>query len=235
MDQVIWERFVLDRSPADRETLITHYMSFANMLAASFYAKRQIDEVEFDEFRQYALVGLVESIDRYDPSSNASFKTYASHRIKGAILNGIEKHCEKQQQISMRSRLRKERVQTMLHDASGPESMTFDDLVEAAIGLAIGYMLEDSGMYQTEEAISDHNIYRSRELSDLVRVMKELVATLPEQEQTVIRSHYYQQIRFEQIAENMQLTKGRISQIHHRALRMLQEHHDQLKLLRTDY
>jgi RNA polymerase sigma factor for flagellar operon FliA len=64
--------------------------------------------------------------------------------------------------------------------------------------------------------------------------MKELVSMLPEQEQIVVKSHYYQHLRFEQIAETMHLTKGRISQIHHRALQRLQEHYDQLKLLKTD-
>lgn len=236
MEQAIWARFIQDRSPADRDALVARNVDFANMLAASLYAKRYMDEIEFDEFRQYALVGLLESVDRYDPSGKASFHTYASHRIKGAILDGIEKYCEQQQQISMRLRLRKERVQTMLRNsAEETELMTFEQLVEVALGVAVGYMLEDSGMYQSEEATYEHNIYRSRELGDLVRIMKALVDTLPEQEQTVIKYHYFQHIRFEQIAENMQLTKGRISQIHHRALRLLQEHYDQLKLLRTDY
>lgn len=234
-EREIWERFVQKRSPADRDTLVKRYTSFANMLAASLYSKRQIDEIEFDEFRQYALIGLIESIDRYEPFGKASFQTYASHRIKGAILSGVEKYSERQQQISMRARLRKERVKSMLHEAAEAEPLTFDRLVEVAIGIAVGYMLEDSGMYQSEEAAYEQNIYRSRELSDLVRVMKELVTTLPEQEQAVIKSHYYQHIRFDQIAETMQLTKGRISQIHHRALRLLQEHYDQLKLLKTDY
>lgn len=234
-ERATWERFILARSPEDRNALVARYTSFANMLAASMYAKRQVDEIEFEEFRQYALVGLIESIDRYEPSlSKASFQTYASHRIKGAILNGIEKYCERQQQISMRTRLRKERVQALLHEASNTEPMTFDRLVETAIGIAIGYMLDDSGMYRSEEKAYEENAYRRRELADLVRVVKELVATLPEQEQAVIKGHYFQQMRFEEMAENMQLTKGRISQIHHQALRLLQEHYEQLKLLKTD-
>jgi RNA polymerase sigma factor FliA len=40
---------------------------------------------------------------------------------------------------------------------------------------------------------------------------------------------------FDEIAETMELTKGRVSQIHHRALRRMREHYDQLRLLRTEY
>jgi RNA polymerase sigma factor for flagellar operon FliA len=205
------------------------------MHAAKLFANRQIKEIEFEEFKQYALVGLIEAIDRYDAASDASFRTYASHRIKGAILDGIEKYCEKQQQISLRSRLRKERIQSMLRTASETQEVTFDSLVEVSIGIAIGYMLEDSGMYQQEETAYEHNVYKSRELADLVRAMKDLVSKLPEQEEAIIKLHYFQHVQFDQIAESMQMTKGRVSQIHQRALRRLQEHYDQLKLLRTDY
>jgi RNA polymerase sigma factor for flagellar operon FliA len=123
----------------------------------------------------------------------------------------------------------------MLRTASETQEVTFDSLVEVSIGIAIGYMLEDSGMYQQEETAYEHNVYKSRELADLVRAMKDLVSKLPEQEEAIIKLHYFQHVQFDQIAESMQVTKGRVSQIHQRALRRLQEHYDQLKLLRTDY
>jgi RNA polymerase sigma factor for flagellar operon FliA len=108
-------------------------------------------------------------------------------------------------------------------------------LVDVAVGTAIGFMLEDTGMYQGNDEVLEHSAYRSRELSDLSRIMDRLVSTLPEQEEAVVRLHYYQQMRFELIAGEMHLTKGRISQIHHSALKRMHEHYDELKLLRTDY
>lgn len=234
-EREVWERFVHGRSANDRELLIEKYKPFANMMAAKLYANRQVDEIDFEEYRQYAYIGMLEAIDRYDPQKGASFKTYASHRIKGSILDGVEKHCEHQQQITARARLREERMENLLQEAGEVEQDAFMRLVDVAIGVAIGYMLEDSGMYQAGEGAYEHNVYQSHELSDLVRIMATLVATLPEQEQYVIRHHYYQHMRFDEIAQQLQLSKGRISQIHHRALRRLHEHYDQLKLLRTDY
>jgi len=108
-------------------------------------------------------------------------------------------------------------------------------LVEVALGTAIGFMLEDTGMYQNNDALLECGVYRSRELSDLTRIMNGLVSTLPEQEQSVVRLHYFQQIRFDIIAEQLDLSKGRISQIHNSALKRLHENYDELKLLRTDY
>ncbi|WP_148042278.1 sigma-70 family RNA polymerase sigma factor [Pseudomethylobacillus aquaticus] len=233
----IWEAFLRERSGQARETLIQQYSSFANMLAAKLYANRQVDHIEFDEFRQHALVGLMESIDRYDPMHGASFETFAAHRIKGAILTGVEKYCERQEQISARARLRKERMQQLLLSVAeaNTDPNPFMRLVDIALGTAIGYMLDDSGMYQSGQEVQEHNVYRSHELRDLIRVVDRLVTTLPEAEEKVIRYHYFQQVRFDHIAERMQISKGRVSQIHHRALRRLYEHYDELKLLRTDY
>lgn len=205
------------------------------MHAAMLYGERHIPEIEFDEFHQYALIGLLEAVDRYDPDRGASFSTFAGLRIRGAILNGIEKHCEKQQQITARARLREERFQHLLEEVTGEHDDPFLRLVDLAIGTAIGYMLEDSGMYRGEEKTYEHNIYRSHEVQDLARLLDAIVAVLPKTEQAIIRSHYLQHERFEAIAQKMGITKGRVSQIHHRALRRMRENFDQMQLHRTDF
>lgn len=231
----LWQAYQAKPTTECRDILINKYLYYANILAAKFFANRQIPEIEFDEFKQFSIVGLIESIDKYNSAYGVSFQTYAGHRIKGAILDGIEKYCEKQQQISARSRLRTERIQNLLEEAALHQQDIFARLVDVAVGTAIGFMLEDTGMYQVDENASEHRAYRSRELSDLSRIMDRLVSTLSEQEESVIRLHYYQQIKFEFIAKEMQLTKGRVSQIHHSALKRMHEHYDELKLLRTDY
>lgn len=234
-ERELWERYRRDPSRIDRDALVRRYTPYANMLAAKYYAGRQIYEIEFEEYRQYALVGLIESIDRYDPSYGAMFKTFAGHRIRGSILNGIEKYNELQQQISARQRLREERCKELMHEIDQEQQDPFSRLVDAAIGLAIGYMLEDSGLFRHTESGYEDNAYRRYELDELVRLVRGLVDTLPEQEQTVIREHYLNQIRFDEIAERMKLSKGRISQIHHRALKRMRENYQQHKLQRSDY
>jgi RNA polymerase sigma factor for flagellar operon FliA len=50
-----------------------------------------------------------------------------------------------------------------------------------------------------------------------------LTADLPEREAKIIRHHYFQQVPFDDIAESLGLTKGRVSQLHRRALMMLRD------------
>lgn len=234
-ERTIWEAYRLDRSPAMRAELVMRYTPFANMMAAKYFASRQIYDVEFEEFRQYAMLGLIEAIDRFDPAQGASFKTYSAHRIRGAVLSGIEKYSELQQQITARSRLRDERFKDLLSEVSANQHDLFSRLVDTAIGVAIGYMLEDSGMYQQAEESYEHNVYRHREMHDLVRLVRSLAENLKDQEQAVIQYHYLQGLRFDEIAKLMGLSKSRVSQIHHRALRRMREHYERLKLQRSDY
>lgn len=219
-----------DNPAAARQHLIEHYLPFAHMLAARLYAGRHIQQIEFEEFRQYAVVGMMEALDRYDASRNASFKTYAAHRITGAVLNGIEKSCEKQQQIAAKSNRKQQRLESIRSDGDQDDRPAsrkdlFSELADLAIGLALGYILEDSGMYHAQEEQYTENFYDRYELRQLRQMMARHVDVLPEQAQCVIRYHYYQGLNFEEIAGLLSLSKGRISQIHSQALKSLRKLH----------
>jgi RNA polymerase sigma factor for flagellar operon FliA len=217
----LWRRLIVDRDAAARERLIELHLPFVRIMAAKLYSGRQIREIEFDEFYQHGTIGLLESIDRFDPARGVKFRLYAASRITGAILNGIESHNEQQEQIALRSRLRKERHLSTMKQAVGgapDERSAFARLSEIAIGMALGYMLEESGMYVNEEAQVADAAYASVELRELKRIMVELVDTLSHQERQVIRSHYFWGMGVEQIGVEMGVTKGRVSQIHRNAL-----------------
>jgi RNA polymerase sigma factor for flagellar operon FliA len=60
--------------------------------------------------------------------------------------------------------------------------------------------------------------YRQAEMRQVRERLVQAVDALPPQERTVIRSHYLQDLPFEEVAATLKLTKGRISQIHKQAL-----------------
>jgi RNA polymerase sigma factor for flagellar operon FliA len=210
---------------AARETLIEHYLPFAQILAAKIYGGRHHDEFEFGEYMQFATVGLLESVERFDPERGVKFKTFAGRRIIGSMLNGVENLSEKQQQISFRQRLASERLESLRGkppDASNPDDL-FHYLAQVAVGLALGYMLDDSGMYQKRNAVYHNGGYEAVEIDQLQKRVRSLVENLPERERKVIKYHYMNHFQFEEIADVMGVTKGRISQVHKRAIELLQE------------
>ena len=209
-----------------RERLLELHLPYSRVIAATYYARRYSDEVEFGDYLQYASIGLLEAMDRYDPARGVQFRTFAARRMHGAILNGLERLTEKQQQIAARQRLRAERLQDVRAmaaeqgETAGPspeQLMRF--VAEVGIGLAVCWMLEGTGMVEDGAGAGVAlPFYRSAQLRQVRDRLVEAVDRLPPQQRTVIRHHYLQEVPFETIAADLQLTKGRISQIHKQAL-----------------
>lgn len=219
----VWARFAQERDNGTREQLVCAYMGFARMMAAKVYARRTFSEMEFDDYLQYATVGLIEAVDRFDPNRGVLFESFAASRITGAMLTGVESSSEVQRQIAARKRLIGERVASLAEPANLPTGAlaVVAQLAEMAIGLAIGLALEESGMYRQEEGEYADNTYGGVELKQLQDRVKAAVAELAPNERRVVEGHYLQRLPFEAVASSMGLTRGRISQIHKEALQNL--------------
>jgi len=228
-EALLWQR-LREHGDADaRDQLLARHMPYARVVASSYYAKRFHDEIEYGDYLQYASVGLLEAMERYEPGRGAQFRTFAARRMHGAILNGLEKLTEKQQQISARQRIRAERLQAMkdlaseeagLRSGASPKSteQLFKFVSEVGLGLALAWMLEGTSMVDEPERAESVPFYRDVEVRQLRERLLQAVDQLPPQERTVIRSHYIQEIPFEEVAATLNVTRGRVSQIHKQAL-----------------
>jgi RNA polymerase sigma factor FliA len=223
----LWRRVRGQRDAQAREQLITHYLPYARIIAATYYARRMHDEIEFDEYLQLARLGMLESVDRYDPAAGAQFKTFAARRMHGAILDGLEQLTEKQRQIAVRKQLQNDRLASLKTRPEGGEAFSKSSsdtllrhLADVGLGLALVFLLEDTGMVAHEHDARDvpDPHYQQLELRQLQRRIRELVDRLPEAERLVIRNHYLQNQPFDEIAALLGLTKGRVSQIHKKAI-----------------
>ncbi|HEX5127887.1 MAG TPA: sigma factor, partial [Rhodocyclaceae bacterium] len=180
-----WHAWRNQGSYEARSRLIERHMPFAKMLAAKLYGNRIILEAEFDDYRQWGIEGLIAAVDHFDPDRNVPFEAYSAKRIQGAILNEADTLSDRAAQISMRARIRRERASSVGEsaDTRADTSTLFNRLVEVAVGLALGVMLEDTGMIQTLEAVAPQtDVYRSVELAQLHKRVQALVELLPERE-----------------------------------------------------
>ncbi len=224
----LWQRLRAGGDAAAREELLALHLPYARTVAATYYARRFHDEIEFGDYLQYASVGLLEALERYDPVRGVQFRTFAARRMHGAILSGIERLTEKQQQIAARQRLRAQRLddaKRMAGEHAGTGAATphgaqqlLQFVAETGIGLALCWLLEGTGMVDEPGRSEALPFYRGTELRQLRERLLQAVEALPPQERTVVRSHYLQELAFEEIATMLQLSRGRISQIHRQAL-----------------
>lgn len=227
-EQVLWQRHLEQHDPVAREELILLHLPYARAVAAGLYRQHVHHEVDLQEYVQWATLGLIEALDRYDPARGAQFKTYAHARMKGAVRNGLEHISERQEQISLHRKLASERLaaaqgERCLVDASRASSGLIGTMAEISAGLILSFMLDDTGMLDTPGQALPDGCYESVAFKHEQQRLHHLIALLTPREQSVVRLHDLQGLTYEDIAQSLGITKGRVSQLHEQALTRLRK------------
>jgi RNA polymerase sigma factor for flagellar operon FliA len=237
----LWRRFKQHGDMLAREALIKQYLDFARIMAGRSYSKRYRDTVAFNEYMQLASVGLIEAVDRYSPDDEggASFRTYAAHWIRGAILNGLRSLSEVHAQIEARKRSQRDRLYSLSRRGEPQEGEAeaesgtkdpvdgdgagdaFDRLANLAMGVALGFMLDDLRIYQSDEGSMEDNCYSDAEMRRVRTLLDQATRALPQRDRMLITRHYFEGLTFDELAQSLALSKGRVSQLHRQALASL--------------
>jgi len=208
----LWQLYKRSGGIHVRNKLIEFYFDKTKALSGKLYASRLGNVADFNDYLHYGILGLISSIDKYDPMYGAQFFTYASYRIKGSIIDGIssmeEKTASKSNELIFKHRF------TSICEGQEDEDL-FGSLVDTSVMLAIGFMLEDRA------EINDQ--YSNHAFQELKDTLKNYVGLLNNDEKNVIEYHYFHQLPFVTIAEILGVTKSRIAQIHKKALTTLRE------------
>jgi len=217
-EAALWQAYLAGRDAVLRGRLIERYLPEVHRIAAHAYARRGPQAPEFDDYLQWARLGLIEAFDRYEPAREASFMTFAGYRIRGAILNGLEHATEGAAQWAHRKALEEERLDSLVEGADEAEAL--ERLADVTLGLALGFALEDSGLGAAPEGFDP---YRVLELKRLRERLLLIVEALPERERRILKWHYFEQMDFKLVGAALGLSKGRISQLHSRGLKLMRE------------
>lgn len=223
----LWAAFVAERDERPRKRLFETYAGFAAAIAWRFYRRHSYGDLDVVELRQLAHAGLLEAMDRFDPEKGVPFKAFAAHRITGALRDGIAHMSEMREQIAWRQRLRRERMASLQAGQTDVRSSAdaLSALAELAVGLALGFMLEDTGMFTGDEdaVASAPSAYQSIEWRQLTDRLETELRMLAEREAHILRYHYLEGLSFDQIARLLGLSNARISQLHKAALATLRK------------
>jgi RNA polymerase sigma factor for flagellar operon FliA len=218
----LWDRWRSHGDLQAREELVRIHVPYARALAAKAFARRASDELEFDDYLQCATIGMMESLDRFDPGQGVLFKTFATRRITGAILDGVQNLSERYQQLALSRRIADERLESLAGEAAAasPE-IALRELASVGVGLALGFILDGTGMLESQEGALPDTTYSNLELRQFRERIAEVLEQLTRREQEVIKMHYFNSVSFDEIARHLELTKGRISQLHKCAIARL--------------
>jgi RNA polymerase sigma factor for flagellar operon FliA len=224
LEHALWAQFKSSRHSDDREALIQMYLPFVRAIAAGLYKVRADDSVSFDDYVQYGRTGLLEAVDAYDFERGVPFSAYSSSRIRGAVLNGLAKESELAAQRKFWKSQARDRVESLSQAvASSFDRAGLAEIAAIAVGLAVGALLDDIVAPEAADPSIHSDPYAAIEAHQLASQAKRLIEQLPGHEREVIEGHYVRHLSFQQVAEQLGLSKGRISQIHAQALHRLRQ------------
>lgn len=218
-EKELWLRFKSSQDAEARDRLVRHYSPWATSIARSIHRRVWAYPVDSDDFVQNATIGLLEAMSRFDPERGIVFEAYAKARVRGAVFNGLRAIVgdRLQPQDSRRAQARLELIRE-----AGEEGDALARLLDAVVGLGIGYLIDDSvrlaGMAKPEDAYA----YATR--NETSRKVLSAMARLPDRYRKIVEDHYFHEVAFIEIASRLGVTKGRVSQIHKAAMAHMREY-----------
>jgi RNA polymerase sigma factor FliA len=223
----------------DKSKQVDQYIPLVRRLAHHLIAKLPAS-VQIDDLIQAGLIGLMDAITRFEEGQGAQFETYASQRIRGAMLDElrsadwmprgvrqaqrkIETATLKAEQKLGRSASEKEiaevmgvsldEYQEMLFDSRGASLVFYDDYAEDGDGE--GYL--DRQIGGDEEANPLEMLGDQRFRDSLIQAIEDL----PEREKMLMGLYYEQELNFREIAAVLGVTESRVCQLHTQAVSRL--------------
>jgi RNA polymerase sigma factor FliA len=221
----LWRRFKDSGHPKHRADLFDRYRRFARSLARRHARRSNVRPDVVADLEQCAYAGLLEAIDRYDPRKGNSFFAFATARIAGSIVDGLGRLDEQGAQFRFRRRAERERLASLITGGEpGGEGSAIDQLADLVTELALGLILaaeeRSAGdvLKGSPDSAFDNLAWRQTQI-----LLRQRVEELPDLERTIVRHHYQNDMLFSQIAIMLDLSRGRVSQIHKNALGKLRK------------
>lgn len=211
----LWSSYGIHKTIEIRNKIFQHYSLWVKKISSYQYSKYRAELIEWSDCVQNASMALLESIDKYDMSRGVPFEAFAYSRVKGAILNGLagsSKHY-----VKTKSTLDFFDVADDINFSDNIDD-SFDQFLDAVIDIAFSKLLDISSDRFSQIGVDplDSYIINSEEKKVLSAVQK-----LPSELQFIIVSHYNHFLTFTQIAEKLDISKSRVSQLHKDALKKL--------------
>ncbi len=225
-------------SEEEKEQIIGQFLPRVKYYA-SRYAFYLPAELSIEDLVSAGIIGLLEAIERYDPSFNASLSTFADFRIRGAIIDEVRsmqwvskdarkklddtRHAYSALEKELNRSASDEEVAERLH-------ISLDELYKTLSTANTMRMinLEDLGITNTEgetldilECISDKegkDILGELNLKELKTTLGSAIDGLPEKERLVMTLYYYEELTMKEIGKVLDISESRVCQLHGKAL-----------------
>jgi RNA polymerase sigma factor for flagellar operon FliA len=243
--QQLWLDFRETGDQKIRDRLILTYAPLVKYVAGRLGSglPAHVDE---GDLVSYGLLGLIGAIERYDPSRDVKFETYAMARIKGQIIDELRsmdwvprsvraraRHIERaigelearlgraptDEEISKKLGITEEELEESLGEIARSSIAALDELWTVS-----GSGGDQVALIDTIEDESAPDPQGTLSVTEQKEAVAEAIQRLPEREKLVVTLYYYEELTLREIGEVLGVTESRVSQLHTKAILRLKAH-----------
>ena len=226
----LWEQYAQTKDKAIKDTLILEYAPLVKYLAGRLSVHIG-HRVEYDDLISNGIFGLIDAIDKFSLEKGVKFETYASLRIRGAIIDNIRKLDWVPRDLRQKNKLLEQTYSTLEvelgrepeeHEIAHKLGMSIKetrDLIKKAS--VVNLVSLDDYLEENHEDVfvanddSPEKMYQKKEITDM---LVDAIDKLSEKEKKVVSLYYFEDLTLKEISKIMGVSESRISQLHSKSV-----------------
>ncbi|MDR0570603.1 MAG: FliA/WhiG family RNA polymerase sigma factor [Clostridiales Family XIII bacterium] len=229
-----WRDYKATGSVEARNDIVVSYLGLVKKLVMRL--RGNYNYSQFDDMINQGMIALIDAVERFDPDMGYKFETFASLKIKGAIIDFMRKQDwipRNQRSLvkelnaayeALYAELGREPTKEDLAARMGVSAAQLENIMQKrhnAILLSYEEAIDEK-MMTASPLLTEHKETDAPETELLKEEMKQTlmgaIDELNERERTVVSLYYYENMKLKEIAAIMSITESRVSQIHSAAL-----------------
>lgn len=220
-----------------RDEIVVEYAPLIRYIAQKI-ASRLPSNIELDDLISCGVIGLMDAIQKFDPSRDNKFKTYAEFRVRGAILDELRAQDWVPRSVREKAKLIEKtyaKLESELGRPATDEEMCealecsqdeFYDLLNKAKSVSL-LNIDDSAAFNRGdkklmaglmEDSKQTNPFAAVSYKNIREKIKEGIMVLPEKQRLVLSLYYYEDLNLKEIGQVLEVTESRVSQLHTQAI-----------------
>ncbi|MCE8022150.1 RNA polymerase sigma factor FliA [Halomonas sp. MCCC 1A11036] len=222
------------RGKIEQADLLDEYLPLVRRQALSMQVRLPAS-IELDDLIQAGMVGLLEALGRFDATQGASFATFASQRIRGAMLDELRSRDWLPRSVRRNARTVDEAVRRLEQQLGRPAEeseiaaelgMERDEYRQLLSDTNSGHLLPFEVLMAEgiELGIEDASVdtpYRVLVDEEKRQQLAEGIEALPEREKLLMALYYQEELNLKEIGVVLGVTESRVCQLHSQAVSRL--------------
>ncbi len=237
-DEILWAKFIEARDEKIRARLIEKYSPMVSFVVARLNIPTTTT-LDQDDLVSYGLIGLINALDRFEPSRGVKFEAYATKRIRGAVIDQLRTLNWMSRSTMARSRALERTLADLEQRLGRPAT---EDEIAAECGVSIERYRQmlidanaailsldaplmssrsDDDTSTLGELLEDHSSADPHDEAiqrEMQAVLAAALEKLPARERLLLQLYYMEELTMKEISMVIDVSESRVCQLHTQAI-----------------